>query len=146
MSGDLSYHSYLLLDLLLTYIEKSFVIVLATPKTWAEKSGSNRQNPEPTVKSLFCITQCIHHFATDNNQVNECDKLSDLTVFKKPACRTASLAQQIDLINRRWLQHIIESLVSHFRERIDNFKRQLPTFRLNHSDSEKAQKNGHIKT
>ena len=74
--------------------------------------------------------------------------LSRPQCVKKPACPTASLAQQIYLINYRWLQHIIESLVSHFRERIDNFKRQLPTFKLNHSDSEKAQtqKNGHIKT
>ena len=66
-------------------------------------------------------------------------KLSDLNKFIKPACPTASLAQQIDLINSRWLHDIIESLVAHFSERIDNFKRQLSTFRLDLSDCEKAQ-------
>ena len=38
-----------------------------------------------------------------------------------------------------WLQDVTESLVSHYRERIDAFKRQLSTFRLNVSDSEIAQ-------
>ena len=122
-----------------------------------KKRGSNRQNPGPSertsqdqnfaqaVKTLFRIIQCIHHFAIANNQLNGTvtksfeAKLSDLNKFVKPACPTASLAQQIDLINSRWLQDITESLVAHFRERIDNFKRQLSTFRLDLSDCEKAQ-------
>ena len=82
-----------------------------------KKRGSNRQNPGPSertsqdqnfaqaVKTLFRIIQCIHHFAIANNQLNGTvtksfeAKLSDLNKFVKPACPTASLAQQIDLIN-----------------------------------------------
>ena len=122
-----------------------------------KKRGSNWQNPGPSertsqdqnfaqgVKTLFRIIQRIHHFAIVNNQLNGTvtksfeAKLSDFNKFVKPACPTASLAQQIDLINSRWPQDITESLVAHFRERIDNFKRQLSTFRLDLSDCEKAQ-------
>ena len=98
-----------------------------------KKTDSNRQNPGPSdrisqdqnfaqaVKTLFRIIQCIHHFAIANNQLNGTvtksfeTKLSDLNKFVKPACPTTSLAQQIDLINSRWLQDITESLVAHFK-------------------------------
>ena len=127
--------------------------------SWAtKKRASNRQNPklsEDFCWSQFCTNvedgdfirfyQCIHHFAIANNQLNGTvpksfeGKLTDLNRFVKPACLTASLAQKIELINNRWLQDVTESLVSPFRERIDIFKRQLSTFRLNVWDSEKAQ-------
>ena len=104
---------------------------------------------------LFRLIQCIHHCAIANNQLNDTvsksfeSKLTDFNRFVKPAWLTAPLAQQIELINSRRLQDVTESLVSHFRERIDAFKRQLSTFLLNVSDSEKAQLwqiNGHIRT
>ena len=117
------------------------------------KRGSNRQNPRPSerisddqnfaqaVKTLFRIIQRIHHFAIANNQLNGIvtksfeAKLADLNKFVKPAYPSAQ-AQQIDLINNRWLQDITESLVAHFRESNDNIKRQLSTFRLELSDCE----------
>ena len=104
---------------------------------------STDQTFAQTVKTLFRLIQCIHHFAIANNQLNGTvsksfeGKLTDLSRFVKPAYLTASLAQQIELI--RWLQDATKSLVARFRERIDTFKRQLCTCLLNVSDSEKAQ-------
>ena len=121
-----------------------------------KKRASNRQNPKSpertsadqnfaqTVKAPFRLTQCIHHFVIAINQLNGTvskrfdAKLTDLNRFVKPACLTASLTQQIELNDSRWLKDVTDSLVSHFSERIDAFKRQLSTFRLNVSDSEKA--------
>ena len=137
----------------------SLIELLATLKSRARKKrSSNRQNPIPpkrtsvdqnsaqTAKTLFRLIQCIHHFDIANNQLNGAEskifegKLTELNRFVKPACLTASLAQDIELmIHSMWLQDVTESLVSRFRERLDAFKLQLSTFQLNVSVSEKAQ-------
>ena len=116
-----------------------------------KKRASNGQHPKPqertfadqnfaqTVKTLFRLIQCINHSAIANNQLNGTvsqsseDKLTDLNQFVKAACLTASLSQQ--LIISRWIHDVTDSLLSHFRERPDAFKRQLSAFRLNFSDS-----------
>ena len=119
------------------------ICCFSLPNHGQKKRGFNRQSPEP---SLFCTIQCIHHFAICNNQTN--DNVTNCLTSMNSRCPTASLAQQIDLISSRWLHDITESLVSQFRKKIENFRCQLSMFRLNHSDSEKAQswqKNGHIK-
>ena len=128
------------------YIDTYFMITYAliySSKFWqhlnhGQEKRSNRQNPGPSER-----TSQDQNFA--NNQLKGTvttsfdAKLSDINKFVKPACPTASLAHQIDHINSRWLQDITESLVSHIRERIDNFKRHLSTFWLDHSDCEKGQ-------
>ena len=107
-----------------------------------KKRASHWQNPKPsertsadqnfahTVKTLFRLIQCIHYFSIANNQLNGTVSKT-LRLNLKLACLTASLAQQIELNNSRWPQEVTECLVSQFRERIDAFKRQLSTFRLN---------------
>ena len=108
-----------------------------------KKRASNRQNHTPsertsadqnfaqTTKTFFRLIQYIHHFAIANNQLNDTvskwfeAKLTDLNQFVNPTCLTASLVQKIELINSRWLQDVTESLMSHFRGRMDAFKRQL---------------------
>ena len=151
ISGGLSYHWYLLLFALHweifcdKFCLNIFIKILATLESRARKNvvqidrtlalerTSQDQNFAQAAKTLFRIIQCIHHFTIANSQLNGTVTesfeaiLSDPNKFVKPVCPTASLAQQIDLINSRWLQDITERLVAHFLERIDNFKRQLST-------------------